>query len=172
MDRPKRVFKGISRRARTALNRDEGYDVEFKLSVGVLDAEDLVTFANSDALRAFHLRFPAGTPGQFEAIYGAAEADWAKATPPPPPRNPSVEPPAGQGALSSPLAPMSRLSGGDVAGLRADVMPTRRRRRDLYADPAPSAGLDDLCAFRVRDRDRRLSTSHVCCCLQLRQNRP
>jgi ATP-dependent DNA helicase RecG len=44
----KTEFKGLSRRARLLLNRDEGYDVEFKRSLGGLDAHDIAAFANSE----------------------------------------------------------------------------------------------------------------------------
>lgn len=43
-----RVFKGISSRAKSALDRTEGLEVEFKESPAGLDSSDLVAFANSD----------------------------------------------------------------------------------------------------------------------------
>lgn len=44
----KNSFKTLSKRARLLLNR-EGYDVEFKQSLGGLANSDLVAFANSQA---------------------------------------------------------------------------------------------------------------------------
>lgn len=43
----KQEYQTISKRARTLLNRSEGFDVEFKESVGQMRNEDLVAFANS-----------------------------------------------------------------------------------------------------------------------------
>lgn len=43
-----RVFRGISKRAREALARSEGFDVEFKQSLSGLEPEDIVAFANSE----------------------------------------------------------------------------------------------------------------------------
>lgn len=44
----KSEFKGISKRAKTLLRMEEGYDVEFKKSTGGLDNSDIVAFANSE----------------------------------------------------------------------------------------------------------------------------
>jgi len=44
----KSEFKGISKRAKTLLSMEEGYDVEFKESAGGLDNSDIVAFANSE----------------------------------------------------------------------------------------------------------------------------
>ena len=44
----KTEYRGISKRARLLLSREEGYDVEFKLSLGGLDPQDMVAFANSE----------------------------------------------------------------------------------------------------------------------------
>jgi ATP-dependent DNA helicase RecG len=41
-------YKGISKRARLLLSQEEDYDVEFKLSLGQLDTQDIVAFANSE----------------------------------------------------------------------------------------------------------------------------
>ena len=45
----KNSFKTLSKQARLLLNREEGYDVEFKKSLGGLANSDLVAFANSEA---------------------------------------------------------------------------------------------------------------------------
>ena len=44
----KDVYMSISRRARALLNRQEGFDVDFKLTVKGVQATDLVAFANSE----------------------------------------------------------------------------------------------------------------------------
>lgn len=44
----KNEFEGISERARKLLEREEGYDVEFKESISGLENSDFVSFANSD----------------------------------------------------------------------------------------------------------------------------
>ncbi|MBS4537738.1 ATP-binding protein [Clostridium sp. D2Q-11] len=41
-------YKNISDRAKYLLNREEGYDVDFKQSLSGLDSSDFVAFANSD----------------------------------------------------------------------------------------------------------------------------
>jgi ATP-dependent DNA helicase RecG len=43
-----RVFKGISQRAKEALESSEGIDVEFKEALSGLNSDDIVAFANSD----------------------------------------------------------------------------------------------------------------------------
>jgi ATP-dependent DNA helicase RecG len=45
----KTEYRRVSKRARLLLNREEGYDVEFKLPLGQLDTQDIVAFANSEA---------------------------------------------------------------------------------------------------------------------------
>lgn len=42
-------FRTLSQRARQLLAREEGFDVEFKMSLSGLHAEDIVAFANSRA---------------------------------------------------------------------------------------------------------------------------
>lgn len=44
----KDVYMTVSKKARMLLNRQEGYDVDYKLTVKGLEATDLVAFANSD----------------------------------------------------------------------------------------------------------------------------
>jgi len=48
-DSTKNSFKTLSKRGRLSLNREEGYDVEFKESLSGLGNSDLVAFANSEA---------------------------------------------------------------------------------------------------------------------------
>ena len=47
-DSKKNEYKGISKRVRSLLQREEDYDVEFKESLNALDNSDIVAFANSD----------------------------------------------------------------------------------------------------------------------------
>jgi len=44
----KDIYMSVSRKARALLNGQEGFDVDFKMSVRGIDATDLVAFANSD----------------------------------------------------------------------------------------------------------------------------
>jgi hypothetical protein len=44
----KDIYMSVSRKAKALLDRQEGFDVDFKLTVKGVDAIDFVAFANSE----------------------------------------------------------------------------------------------------------------------------
>jgi ATP-dependent DNA helicase RecG len=75
-----RVFRGMSKRAREALARSEGLDVEFKEAVSGLTPDDLVAFANSQSggVVLLGIREGQGRTPSCGTVVGCAVDDRAK----------------------------------------------------------------------------------------------